>query len=202
MRVGEEFRIQTEEGRNWDEDFRRREVKLKSDTAFFDERRDQYLAAEVAQIVSKVKVLQGAAKVPRSLVTHRTTEMPTSDGESIPIWLRDGFSISEKEVLNAARTAGVSSPVLCVFIPRKSRDELLNAIATEQAAEQTLNAKGVPAPDSPAQLARQSMESRYQGAKAQREALVAEIVSGAKVFQGGGNELLQLTLDEKLRAGE
>ncbi len=63
MRVGEEFRIQTEEGRNWDEDFRRREVKLKSDTAFFDERRDQYLAAEVAQIVSKVKVLQGAPKV-------------------------------------------------------------------------------------------------------------------------------------------
>lgn len=201
MRVGEEFRIQTEEGRNWDEDFRRREVKLKSDTAFFDERRDQYVAAEVAQVVSKVKVLQGAAKVPRSLVTHRTAELPTSDGESIPIWLRDGFSISEKEVLNAARTAGVSSPVLCVFIPRRSRDELLNAIATEQAAEQTLNSKGVPAPDSPAQLARQSMESRYQAARGQREALVAEIVSGAKVFQGGGNELLQLTLEEKLRAG-
>jgi hypothetical protein len=201
MAVGEEFRIQTEEGRNWDEDFRRREIKLKSDTAFFDERRDQYLAAEIAQIISKVKVPHGTYKLQRTLVTHRTPELPTSDGESIPVWLRDGFSTSEKEVLNAARTAGVSSPVLCIFIPRKSRDELLNAIATEQAAEQTLNAKGVPAPDSPAQLARQSMESRYQTGKLQREGLVAEIVSAAKVFQGGGNELLQLTLEEKLRAG-
>jgi hypothetical protein len=200
MRVGEEFRIQTEEGRNWDDEFRRREVKLKSDTAFFDERRDQYLAADVAQIVSKIKLVQGAAKVPRTLAMHRTAEPPASDGESIPIWLRDGFAISENEVLNAARAAGTSSPVLFVFIARKSRDELLNAIATEQAAEQTLNAKGVPSTPE-GQLARQSMESRYQLAKHQREMLVAEIVSGAKVFQGGGHELLQLTLDEKLRAG-
>src|SRR5205085_12350186 len=139
-------------------------------------------------------------KLQRTLVTHRTPELPTSDGESIPIWLRDGFSTSEKEVLNAARTAGVSSPVLCIFIPRKSRDELLNAIATEQAAEQTLNAKGVPSANE-GQLARQSMESRYELAKRQRELLVADIVSGAKVFQGGGNELLQLTPEAKLRAG-
>ena len=200
MRVGDEFRIQTEEGRNWDDEFRRREVKLKSDTAFFDERRDQYLAAEVAQTVSEIKLVQGAAKVPRALVMHRTPEPPTSDGESIPIWLRDGFTISENEVVNTARAAGLSSPVLFVFIPRKSRDELLNAIATEQAAQQTLDAKGNPSTPE-GQLARQSMESRYQLAKRQREMLVAEIVSGAKVFQGGGSELLQLTLEEKLRAG-
>jgi hypothetical protein len=200
MRVGDEFRIQTEEGRNWDDEFRKREAKLKNDTAFFDEYRDRYLADDVARTVAKVKLLHGAAKVPRSLVTHRTAEPPASDGESIPLWLRDGFTTSEKEVLNAARAAGVSSPVLFVFIPRKSRDELLNAIATEQAAEQTLNAKGVPSTPE-GQLARQSMESRYQLARRQRELLVAEIVSAAKVFQGGGNELLPLTLEEKLRAG-
>ena len=200
MRVGDEFRIQTEEGRNWDDEFRRREARLKNDTAFFDEFRDRYLADEVAKTVAKVKLLHGDAKVPRSLVIHRTPEPPASDLESIPLWLRDGFTISEKEVLNAARAAGVSSPVLFVFIPRKSRDELLNAIATEQAAEQTLNAKGVPSTPE-GQLARQSMESRFQLARRQREVLVAEIVSTAKVFQGGGNELLQLTLEEKLRAG-
>ena len=91
MRVGDEFRIQTEEGRNWNDEFARREAKLKADNAFFDERRDQYLAAEVARAVSKVKLLQGSAKVSRSFVTHRTAEPPSSDGESVPIWLRDGF---------------------------------------------------------------------------------------------------------------
>ncbi len=200
MRVGADFRIQTEEGRNWDDEFRKREAKIKNDTAYFDERRDQLLAAEVAQTTAKVRPLHGSAKVPRELVTHRSQEPPASDGETIPLWLRDGFSTSEKEVVNAARAAGMNSPVLFVFIPRKSRDELLNVIATEQAAEQTLNAKGVPATPE-GQVARQSMESRHLLAKGQREVLVADIVAGAKVFQGGGNEMLQLTLEEKVRAG-
>ncbi|MEB2361910.1 MAG: BREX system P-loop protein BrxC, partial [Bryobacterales bacterium] len=200
MRVGTEFRIQTEEGRNWDSEFRQRESKLKNDVAFFDERRDQLLAADVQKTVDKVKVLHGAAKVPRDLKVHRSQDVPQSDGESIQVWLRDGFSTSEKEILNAARAVGVNSATLFVFIPRKSRDELLNLIATEHAAEQTLNAKGAPATPE-GQVARQSMESRYRLAKQQRETLVSEIVAGTKVFQGGGNELLQLSLDEKLRAG-
>lgn len=200
MRVGTEFRIQTEEGRNWDSEFRQREAKLKNDVAFFDERRDQLLAADVQKTVDKVKVLHGVAKVPRDLKVHRSQDVPQSDGESIQIWLRDGFSTSEKELLNAARAVGVNSATLFVFIPRKSRDELLNLIATEHAAEQTLNAKGAPATPE-GQVARQSMESRHRLAKQQREALVSEIVAGTKVFQGGGNELLQLSLDEKLRAG-
>jgi len=200
MQVGNEFRIQTEEGRNWDYEFRQREAKLKNDTAFFDERRDQLLAAEVAQIVSKVKLLHGAAKVPRDLVISRSQDPPKADGESIPVWLRDGFSASQKEIENVARAVGVESPVLFAFIPRKSRDELLNLIAAEQAAEQTLNAKGVPATPE-GQLARQSMDSRYRLAKQQREGLVAEIVAGTKLFQGGGNELFQLSLEEKVRAG-
>ncbi|MBZ2183842.1 MAG: BREX system P-loop protein BrxC [Bryobacter sp.] len=200
MRVGSEFRIQTEEGRNWDSEFRQREAKLKNNVAFFDERRDQLLADKVQKTIEKVKVLHGAAKVPRELKVYRSQDVPQSDGESIQIWLRDGFSTSEKEILNAARAIGVNSATLFVFIPRKSRDELLNLIATEHAAEQTLNAKGAPATPE-GQVARQSMESRHRLAKQQLEALVSEIVAGTKVFQGGGNELLQLSLDEKLRAG-
>lgn len=202
MRVGTEYRIQTEEGRNWDSDFRQREAKLKNDVAFFDERRDQLLAAEVQKTVDKLNraFQHGSAKVPRVLKVHRSQDVPQSDGESIQVWLRDGFSASEKEILNAARAVGVNSALLSVFIPRKSRDEILNLIATEHAAEQTLNAKGAPATPE-GQVARQSMESRHRLAKQQREALVSEIVAGTKVFQGGGNELLQLSLDEKLRAG-
>ncbi len=200
MRVGDEYRIQTEEGRNWDNEFRKRETKLRNDIAFFDERRDQLLAAEVQKVVDKTKVLHGAVKAPRPLKVHRTQDPPQSDGESIQIWLRDGFSGEEKNILNAARAAGVTDGTIFVFIPKKSGPEFQNILATEHAAEQTLQAKGAPSgPEG--QLARQSMESRYRLAKQQREALVAEIAAGAKVFQGGGNELLHLSLDEKLRAG-
>jgi len=200
MPVGKEFRIQTEEGRNWDHEFRQREAKLRNDAAFFDEKRDQLLAAELQRLVDKIKLLQGSAKVPRDLRLHRSAEPPQTDGESIPIWLRDGFTTSENNVLSVARAVGVNSPMLLVFIPRKSRDELLNLIATETAAEQTISAKGAPATPE-GQVARQSMDSRYRLAKQQREMLVAEMVAGTKVFQGGGNELLQLSLDEKLRSG-
>ncbi len=103
MRVGDEFRIQTEEGRNWDDEFRRREAKLKNDTAFFDEYRDRYLADEVAKTVAKVKLLHGAAEVPRSLETHRTTEPPASDGESIPLAPRRLHHLRERSAQRRAR---------------------------------------------------------------------------------------------------
>jgi hypothetical protein len=47
--------------------------------------------------------------------------------------------------------------------------------------------------------ARRSMESRLALAIKSRDELVREIVGSAKVFQGGGTEMLQLTLDAKLR---
>jgi hypothetical protein len=200
MRVGDEFRIQTEEGRTWDFEFHQRVAKLKADTANFDEKRDRFLGAEIDRIVRSLKLLQGTAKESRSMTICRTQDPPAATGETIPVWVRDGFSGSEKEMMAAARAAGVSSPILYVFVPRKSRDELLNAIATEQAAEQTVAAKGVPSGEA-GQLARQSMESRRQLAEKQRKDLVLEIIAGAKAFQGGGNELLQLTLDEKFKTG-
>ena len=45
MRVGSEYRIQTEEGRAWDDEFRKRETKFKNNAADFDEQRDQLLAS-------------------------------------------------------------------------------------------------------------------------------------------------------------
>ena len=43
------------------------------------------------------------------------------------------------------------------------------------------------------------MESRLALAIKNRDELVRDIVGSAKVFQGGGTEMLQLTLDAKLR---
>jgi hypothetical protein len=200
MRVGDEYRIQTEEGRNWDQEFRQREARLRNDPHNFDEERTRLLLAEFDRAVRAVKLTQGAAKEARTLAVHSGADVPVANGESIPVWVRDQFSNSETELVNKAREAGVDSPTLYVFIPRKAPDELRNAIAAAQAAEQTTNTKGVPSTPE-GQLARQSMESRRALAVQQRDNLVREIVTGARVYQGGGNELHQLTLDEKLKTG-
>jgi hypothetical protein len=200
MRVGNEYRIQTEEGRAWDSEFHTRETRLKNDVHNFDEERTRLLLAEFNEAARKVKLLQGAAKESRSLSIHTGSEPPPSGGDGIPVWVRDQFSSSETDLVNIARAAGVDSPTLYVFIPRKAKPELETAIAAAQAAEQTIAAKGAPATPQ-GQLARQSMESRRVLATQQRHQLVKEIVSVSKVYQGGASELLQLALDEKLRSG-
>src|SRR5439155_9818611 len=43
------------------------------------------------------------------------------------------------------------------------------------------------------------MESRRDVSVKQRDELIKQIVANAKVFQGGGAELLQLTLEERVR---
>jgi hypothetical protein len=199
MRVGNEFRIQTEEGRAWDDEFRKRETKFKNNAADFDEQRDQLLAAEVDRALRGIKLIQGQAKVSRSLVIHRGQEAPPTTGDSIPVWIRDGFSSTEKAMTDASISAGMDSPTIFVFIPRKSRDELLSAVSTAEAARQTVDAKGAPGTQE-GQLAKQALESRRDLAVIARDNLVKEIVGAAKVIRGGGSEVFGITLDAKLKA--
>jgi hypothetical protein len=199
MRVGNEFRIQTEEGRAWDDEFRKRETKFKNNAADFDEQRDQLLAAEIDRALKSIKLIQGHAKVSRSLVTHRGQDAPQVAGDSIPVWIRDGFSSTEKAMTDAAIAAGMDSPTIYVFIPKKSREELLSAIATFEAANQTIQAKGAPA-TTEGELAKSGMESRKKLAETNRNNLIMEIVGAAKVYQGGGSEVFGLALDVKLKS--
>jgi hypothetical protein len=199
MRVGNEYRIQTEEGRAWDDEFRKRETKFRNNAADFDEQRDQLLAAEVDQALKGIKLIQGQAKVSRSLLTHRGQDAPQLNGDSIPVWIRDGFSSTEKAMTDAAIAAGIDSPVIYVFIPKKSREDLLTAIATFEAAHQTIQAKGAPATQE-GELAKSAMESRKKLAETARNNLIAEITGAAKVFRGGGSEVFGLTLDAKLKS--
>lgn len=198
MRLGEEFRLQTKEGSEWDREFRNRQSKLQNDDADLQIRRDALLYAAADAIVRSLKLTQGAAKEARQLTIHRDQTPPPPNGDSVPVWIRDGWSSSEKEVVNAARSAGSDSPVISVFIPRQSADDLRRLIIDTDAAQQTLDFRGVPTGPEGME-AQQSMKSRHDLSEQQRAALVDQIVANAKVFQGGGNELLQLTLEEKLR---
>jgi hypothetical protein len=199
MSVGEEYRLQTREGSEWDREFRNRQTKLNNDDAAIQFKRDQFLYSEIDKVVRGLRLVQGAAKEPRLFVVHREATPPTVDGSGIPIWIRDGWSASEKDVTDAARSAGADSPTVHVFIPRQSADDLRRLIVEADAAQQTLDAKGAPAgPEG--QEARQSIDSRKARAVGDRDRLTREIVSNTKVFQGGGNEVLLSTLDDRIRA--
>lgn len=200
MQIGDEVRLQTREGAEWDREFRNRQTRLVNDSTELHVRRDQVLHAEVDRIVRGVKLVHGAAKVSRSFAVSRDATPPPPNGEAIPLWVRDEWSTSPKEVLDEARKAGAESPILVALLPRQSAQELHGAIAEADAAQQTLEAKGSVTTDAGAD-ARRSMEGRRDAAVRRRDEIVRQVVANAKVYLGGGTELLQLGFDEKLREG-
>lgn len=198
MPVENEFRLQTREGSEWDREFKNRQTKLTADAADVQIRRNNLLYADIDRFIRAQRVVQGAAKESRELLVSRDQTPPEVTGTGIPVWVRDEWSASEKSMVDAARSAGSDSPIIYVFIPRASAEDLRRWIIDAAAAEQTIDSKGVPATAEGAE-ARRSMESRLALAIKNRDGLVRDIVGSAKVFQGGGTEMLQLTLDAKLR---
>ncbi len=199
MLVGDEYRLQTREGSDWDREFRNRQTKLNNDDAAIQFKRDQLVYGEIDKSVRAIRVTQGAAKEPRQYLLHREQTAPAVDGSTVPIWIRDGWSCAEKDVLVAARTAGTDSPILFVFIPRQSAEDVRRLIVEADATQQTLDAKGNPT-TAEGQEARQSMDSRRARAVGDRDRLTREVVANAKVFQGGGSEVLLTSLDDRIKA--
>lgn len=199
MQVGDEYRLQTREGAEWEREFRNRQSRLGNDAAGLKFLQDQLLYAEADRIVRAQRLTQGAARELRHFQIHRDQTAPVVDGAAIPVWIRDGWSCSQKDVEEAARSAGTESPVIHVFIGRQAAEDLKRTVIEAESARQTLDAKGSPTTDE-GRDARQGMESRRARAEAERDRLVREIVANAKVYQGGGGEVLLVGLEEKLRA--
>ena len=199
MLVGDEYRLQTREGSDWDREFRNRQTKLNNDDAVIQFKRDQLLYGDIDKTVRAIRVMQGAAKEPRQFLVHREQTAPAVDGSSVPIWIRDGWSCAEKDVLEAARSAGTDSPILFVFVPRQSAEDVRRLIVEADATQQTLDAKGNPT-TAEGQEARQSMDSRRARAVGDRDGLIRDVVANAKVFQGGGSEVLLTSLDDRIKA--
>src|SRR5262249_35040979 len=120
------------------------------------------------------------------------------DGVNVPVWIRDQWSASEKDVLDAARKAGASDPTIYMVIQRQSAEDLKRVIIDSDAAQLTLVARGAPSTDE-GREARHRMESRVRRAVEERNRLVRAIVANTKVFQGGGSEMLGLELADKVR---
>jgi hypothetical protein len=199
MVVGDEYRLQTREGAEWDRDFRTRQSKLAADERNLQFRRDQLLYAEAERVVRTIRLLQGAAKEPRQLAIHRDQTPPTEDGTAIPVWIRDGWSCSQKSVEEEARKSGTDSSTIFVFIDRKSPEELKHSIIEADAAQQTIDSRGNATTDE-GREARSGMEGRRQRAECDRDRLVHEIVANARAYQGGGREVLLSAFNEKIRA--
>ncbi len=199
LRDHEEYNLQTREYSEWDKEFRNRKSRLQGNTAEIYRARDALLREAATAAVRSVKLPHGESKIPRNINIHFGNDAPDITGADIPVWVRDEWDHNPKNVLDSARAAGTDSPIVFVFIPKVSDVDLTAQIVQQLAAKETLNLKGTPGTDE-GREAQRAMQGRMDDAERRRDGLVSEIVGRARVYQGGGNEQHELTVDEKIRS--
>lgn len=183
MLVGEEYRLQTREGAAWERDFRTRYTKVFGDDGRIADERSRELKLASTQVLKDVTLLQGLSRTVRKVELHYSADDPKAVTGSVPVWIRDEWSTSEKTVREDAQAAGPDSPLIFVSLPRKGAEELKRAIAGYTAATETL-ASPPTANTREAEEARQGMVTRQSGLRRDLTERVGAVLRDAKVYQG------------------
>ena len=200
MKVGDEYRLQTTEGAEWDRAIREKQQSVRQDEIEIARVRENLFGQEVRKVVDQIKLLQGKSKVKRTLALHFGDDAPAPGGQHVTVWLRDGWQTSQKEAESQARQMGQEDPTLHIHLPKKSADDLKARIVDVEAARKVLEQNGTPgSPEG--KEARASMESRQKAAEQSRDTIVREIIRAAKVYQGGGTEVFGESLKDKIDEG-
>lgn len=198
MAVEKEFRLQTREGAVWTHDFNRRRTSALNDDERINSKRAELLRDNTKQALRPVSLKQGSSNWPRKLTFELSSSRPSPSGDEVTLWVREGWSDDEKSVLNDARAAGVDSPMLFGYLPRLHHEELKQAIASQIASQETLDAHGT-ASTPEAIEARKAIETHLVVAAHRTNELLGLIIGGAKVFLGGGQESNGIELADKVQ---
>ncbi len=194
MKVDDEYRLQTTEGAAWEAEFRKRRAAVLNDQPLIASRLNQFLDKALTEALGNPSVLHGDAKERRKVVVHHgETKPPTSD--AITLWVRDEFSAPVASVLADIRKLSTDDPTLHLFLPKLHADELKSAIASAQAAEETLHFKGNPTSQEGREC-RQSMVTKQNAEELRVSELIGQILGAPRLFLSGGQEQSFITLNE------
>jgi hypothetical protein len=197
MKVGDEYRIQTEESSAWNDEFLSQRAALSNEAFRIESERDDRIRRIFSALVRKQMLLHGKSKVSREVRIYFDSRLPADATKTLSVWVRDGWGIDEASVRADARQAGNQSPVVFVFIPKRSADDLRHQLIDYKASKATLEKRGVPNTPEGTE-ARAAMETTCQNAEARIRELLDEAFSGARVFQAGGNEIVGNDLQQAI----
>ena len=198
MKVGDEYRIQTEESAAWSDEFLSQRSSLVNEAHRIEAERDNRIRKTFGEMVYKFSLTQGRSKVARDIYPVFDAQLPADADQKVYVWVRDGWSIDENSVRADARHAGNQSSTVFVFIPKRSADDLRHHLIDYKAARATLDKRGVPNTPEGTE-ARAAMETTKQIAERKIRELLDEVFAGSRVFQGGGNEILGNGFQETAR---
>lgn len=194
MKVNDEYCIQTDESRAWHDEFESQKNILANENHRLVADRDDRLKKKFSGVLGKLSLNQGQSKVSREITSVFDAVLPPADNK-VQVWVRNGWNVEEDRVRIDAKQEGLQSPAIYVHIPKRSADDLRSQIIDYKAAETTLEKKGTPVTTEGPE-ARAAMETRKLMAETNINDLLEEALSGAKVFQAGGNEVVGVTLKD------
>lgn len=200
IKVGDEYRIQTEESAAWNDEFLNQRSTLANATHRLETERADLIRQHFGNVVGNLTLNHGTSVVPRTVRPVFDSTLPKDAHQQLYVWVRDGWTDDESQVRADARQAGTDSPTLFVFVPRRSADDLRSQLMDLKAATATLEIRGKPN-TAEGDEARAAMETTRDQAQRRVNELMKEALAGARVFQGGGNELFGSNLGEMIREG-
>jgi len=193
MRLDDEYLIQTEEGAEWEKDYRSRLAVTRDDVSRMGQLRSERITDAVDAVLGGMKLAQGVSKTPRKVYLHQGQDEPSISEGDIPVWIRDEWSVTESAAKKSAAEAGDESPVVFVFLPKIEAEQIKETLASHKAAEDTVDQRPTPQTDE-GRAAFRAMKTRVATDEERLVGLFGEVIAHARIFQGGGAEITTSTL--------
>ena len=196
MRTGDEYALETTEGREWRLTLGRERITLRNDPVATTSKRLEAVRVAVTRAGQSVKsVAQGSEQ--RTIDYRYDTILPVAD-DKIVVWVRGAWDVATGDFKSSARAAGQDSPIVHVLVPNPDGEALQNAIIDREASIATLGK--MPAGASPAAAeARKSTETLRDEAAREVTRIVDGLVSRAIVAVGGGTTVSGETFADRVR---
>ncbi len=195
LKVDDEYFLQTQAGQDWAKDFRNRRAAFLSDATRVSHARDNALRDAMSRVVPRSRQ-HGLSKTPRTVDMSFSDVAPKID-VSIPVWVRTGWDLSERQFSDLASSGGTDSPLIFVYLPKLDADALAGALADMEGADETLATRPRPNTDEGVS-ARKAMESSREIARQKVAGHVSDVLRQTAVVQSGGNRIAESDLSKAL----
>ncbi len=194
-----EYRLQTKESAEWLQAYEQRLATFRADDARTAVARTQELREALDRTLRGMTVVQGSSRTPRKIEILHGDVPPRTDTVTLPIWVSDGWSMTEKAVRDALSSAGTDSPLVALFVPKLDSDQLRQRLVEFHAATETLATRTVPVTEE-GREARRAIESIQSTARERLEHQIRDLLSEAHVLKGGAVEVAGETLRERVES--
>lgn len=198
MPIGDEFKLQTKIGAEWEQAFNKECIKLNNsgDDQIQTLRREK-IVAYFKDKTRPLSITHGNSKIVREFELWDKNTPPNTDFK-LNLWIRDGWFESENTVINEIRAAGNNTPIAYAFVKKFRDPELKTEIVKFLATGLAINAMGLPSTPEGEQ-AKKSMETRQAQAKIGVQDLIDKICGETTVYLAGGNSLQASSLKDNIQ---